>query len=103
MATLARRADTSAHLELNEDDLVARSAAVIQAGGYQLVPITRPIGPWCLLAVSGQGLLLVSVVKDAWPSTMGAVWGHPAGWPVNTRRLIHRWKPDAALPQALSL
>lgn len=89
-------------LELGDEDLVTRSAAVIQAGGYQLVPITRPIGPWAILAVSGQGLLLVSVVKDAWPTTMGGLWGHPASFPVNTRRLIHRWT-DKPLPDALSL
>lgn len=103
MTTLARRADTPARLELGEEALVARSAAVIQAAGYQLIPITRPIGPWAILAVCGHGLLLVSVVKEAWPSTMGGLWGLPAGWPVNTRRLIHRWTTDKPLPEALSL
>ncbi len=101
-STLARRGGSPAPLELNEEDLVARSAAIIQAGGYQCVPISRPIGPWAILAVCGSGLLLVSVVKDAWPATMGGLWGHPAGWPVNTRRLIHRWT-DKPLPEALSL
>jgi hypothetical protein len=100
--TLARRTGSQAALELNEDDLVARSAAVIQAGGYQIVPISRPIGPWAILGVCGQGLLLVSVVKDTWPATMGGLWGHPASFPVNTRRLIHRWT-DKPLPEALSL
>jgi hypothetical protein len=80
MSTLAQRADSPAPLVLNEEDLVARSAAVIQAGGYQLVPIGRPIGPWSILAVCGQGFLLVSVVRDAWPSTLGHLWGpRPAG------------------------
>jgi len=44
-----------------------------------------------------------AVIRDAWPSTMGGPWGSPAGWPVNTRRLIHCWKADAALPEALTL
>ena len=103
MTTRARRADTPGGLALNAEDDVTRSAAVIQAAGYHLVPLSRPIGPWAILAVSGYGLLLVSVVRDAWPSTLGSAWGHPAGWPVSTRRLLHRWTPDAALPEALPL
>jgi hypothetical protein len=99
---LAQRADSATPLVLNEEDLVARSAAVIQAAGYQLVPIARPIGPWSILAVCGQGFLLVSVVRDGWPSLLGHLWGHPHGWPVNTRRLIHCWT-DKPLPEALSL
>lgn len=45
----------------------------------------------------------VSVVRDARPSTMGAIWGHPAERPLLTRRVIHRWTADSALPEALSL
>jgi hypothetical protein len=75
----------------------------VQAAGYQLVPLRHSIGPWGLLATCSQGLLLVAIVREAWPSTMGGLWGHPASFPVNTRRLIHCWKADAALPEALSL
>jgi hypothetical protein len=100
--TIARRGDTS-ELELGQDEDVARSAAIIQAAGYRLVPLAHSIGPWALLGVCSQGLLLLSIVRDAWPSTMGTAWGHPPSFPVNTRRLIHLWKPDAPLPEALSL
>jgi hypothetical protein len=100
---VARRADTPGALALNTEADVARSAALVQAAGYVLVPLSRPIGPWAILAVSGHGLLLVSVVRDAWPSTLGSVWGHPAGWPVYTRRLLHRWTADQPLPDALPL
>ena len=103
MTQLARPADRPGVLALNGEDDVARSAAIIQAAGYLLIPLARAIGPWAILGVSGHGLLLVSVVRDAWPSTMGSVWGHPAGWPVYTRRLIHRWMPEAPLPEALPL
>jgi hypothetical protein len=34
---------------------------------------------------------------------LGGLWGHPASFPVNTRRLIHKWTADAALPEAMSL
>jgi hypothetical protein len=103
MTQLARRADRPGVVELDQDDDVARSAAIVQAAGYRLIPLEHSIGPWGLLGTCSQGLLLVAIVRDAWPATLGAVWGHPASFPVNTRRLIHCWKPDAALPEALSL
>jgi hypothetical protein len=103
MTTLAHCADRPGALALNVEDDVSRSAAVVQASGYRLVPITHPIGPWAILAVCSQGLLLVGVVREAWPSTMGGLWGHPASFPVNTRRLIHKWAPDAPLPETLTL
>jgi hypothetical protein len=102
-AVVAHLSDKIGVLELNAEDDVTRSAAVIQAAGYQLVPLSRPIGPWAILAVSGHGLLLVSVVRDAWPWTLGSAWGQPAGWPVYTRRLIHRGVAGVDLPEALPL
>lgn len=100
---LARRADQPGALALNAEDALTRSAAIVQAAGYQLVPLAHAIGPWGLLGTCSQGLLLVAIVRETWPSTMGGLWGHPASFPVNTRRLIHCWKADAPLPEALSL
>ena len=100
---IARAVEESRTFALNAEEDVGRSAAILQAAGYQLVPLARPIGPWAILAVSGHGLLLVSVVRDAWPSTLGSAWGHPAGWPVYTRRLVLRWVASADLPEALPL
>lgn len=98
-----RRADKPGPLALGQDDDVARSAAIVQAAGYRLIPLEHSIGPWGLLGTCSQGLLLVAIVREAWPSTMGGLWGHPASFPVNTRRLIHCWKADTALPEALTL
>lgn len=101
--TLARRADKPGTVAVNaEEDAVARSAAIVQAIGYRLIPLLHPIGPWQILATCTQGLLLVSVVRE-WPgTTLGLVYGFPPSFPVNTRRLIHRWT-DKPLPDALSL
>ena len=44
-------------------------------------------------------LMLVSVIRGAaWPEVgMGFAYSLPPGWPVWTRRLIHRWTDDARL------
>jgi hypothetical protein len=36
-------------VELNPEDDVARSASIVQASGYRLVPLEHSIGPWGLL------------------------------------------------------
>jgi len=85
------------------DAQVDRSGAILQAAGVRLVPLAHPIGPWQLLGVSSQGLVLVAVVGADWPPHLGMVYGHPAGWPLNTRRVLHHYPPDAILPDVLSL
>lgn len=52
---------------------MARSAAIVQAAGYRLVPLEHSIGPWGLLGTWSQGLLLVAIVRETWPSTMGGL------------------------------
>ena len=49
--------------------------------------------------------LLVSVVRgSAWPDFGGAnPYRHPPIWPRWTCRLVHRWPPDALLPDSLTL
>jgi hypothetical protein len=103
MSTLVRRAGSPAALALNEEDLTAKSAAVLQAAGYRMIPLAHAIGPWALLGTCTQGLVLCAVVRDHYPDTLGVALGLPAGWPIYVRRLVHVWKPDAPLPEALSL
>ncbi len=76
--TLARRAGEPNMAALNAEDDLTRSAVIVQAAGYQLLPLRHSIRPWGRLGVCSQGLLLVAVVREAWPSTMGGLRGHPA-------------------------
>ena len=78
-----------------------RSAAIVMAAGYRLVPLLHPVGPWQLLGVSPQGLLLLAVVTEF--QALGLLYGAVPGWPHFTRRLLHRWPPGADWPETLSL
>jgi hypothetical protein len=41
---------------------------------------------------------------DAWPAALRVVFGFPPSFPVKPGgRLIHCWKADAPLPEALTL
>jgi hypothetical protein len=69
------------------EDLVARSAALLESVGFRLVPLAHPIGAWPLLAVSPRGLTMVCPVREK-PNLMGATYTVPAGWPAGTVRLV---------------
>ena len=72
---------------------VEQSAAILEGAGLALVPLLRPIAQcWDLLGVSPCGLLLVHVVRGAWPEMLGLKsLGVPPRWPASTGRLIHRY------------
>jgi len=87
----------------NVPDPVARSAALLEAVGFQLVPIAAPIaGTWDLLAASPRGLTLIAARVEP-PNLGGHAYGLPPGFPPTTVRLILTWPPDAALPTPITL
>jgi hypothetical protein len=97
MTALVHRADPP-----EADDLVARSIALLEAVGFQLIPLAKPIaGAWDLLAVSPRGLTLIAAVRER-PSLLGATYGPLPGWPAGTVRVVHVWS-DGALPKAITL
>ena len=86
------------------DDIMEKSTMILEAAGFHLVPLSHPLGPWQLLAVSPQGLLLLHICQgDDWPSTLGVLFGAPPFWPVSTRRLLHRWIAGEPWPAVLAL
>jgi len=92
-------------MTISENDVDA-SAAILEAAGFELVPLRYPLAAvWHLLAVSPSTLLLVSVIRGPdWPAVSpGFAYQLPPGWPVWTRRMIHRWADDAPLPAHMSL
>jgi len=77
---------------------VEKSAPVLAACGFRVVPLREPIGVWHILAVSNRTLLLVSVQRE-FPKDVGR-FGHPYQFPAAlTTRLIHRWTDGQPLPQ----
>lgn len=95
--------DSPARLELGDEALVTRAAAVLQSAGYTIIPIVKRIGPFEILAVNAFGLVLTCVVAgEHWPETHIG-FGPPPGWPVNLIRQIMRWPAGAALPVTMVL
>lgn len=80
---------------------VEQSAAILEAAGLALVPLLRPIAQcWDLLGIGPHGLLLVHVVRGAWPEMLGLQsLGIPTRWSASTGRLIHRYTDAGPCPQ----
>jgi hypothetical protein len=79
---------------------IEHSAQILEAAGYDLVPLLGPLAKsWDLLGVSPHGLILVSVVRGAWPELLGLQsLGVPPRWPAATVRLIHRYADESTWP-----
>jgi hypothetical protein len=76
---------------------VAHSGQILEAAGYDLIPLREPIGQcWDLLGVGARGLVLVAVILGkAWPTMIGAQsLGVPPRWPAYTVRLVHKYTTE---------
>jgi hypothetical protein len=87
-------------------DYAERSQRILEAAGFEVLPLTRRIGDaWDLLGASPQGLVLVGLFMRAdWPSFAGVNrYRCPSSFPPATRLLGHRWTPDADWPEVRTL
>jgi hypothetical protein len=87
-------------------DSIGRSTALLEAAGFTVLLLAPPglRATWHLAACAGSmpGVLLVAVLAEL-PERTDPRVAMPGGFHPASRRLIHCWKPDAALPEALSL
>lgn len=87
-------------------DSITRSTAVLEACGFTVLPLAPPglRATWHLVACAPAmpGVLLVAVLAEL-PDPLSPRLAMPGGLHPASRRLVHCWKADAALPEALSL
>ena len=77
--------------------------AVLEASGYRCTRSAASRGAWDIIAISAADLLLVQVKCNDWPGSveMEALKEFPA--PINTRRLVHRWRDRQTLPDVRAI
>jgi hypothetical protein len=84
---------------------VARSTALLEACGFTVLELARPVrGVWQLVALTGShpGVLLIAVLAER-PDPASPRLAMPGGLHPASRRLIHVWLADGHLPAALTL
>jgi hypothetical protein len=87
-------------------DSIARSAALLEAARYTVLALVPPglRSTWQLVACAASmpGVLLVAVLAER-PNPTNPRLAMPAGFHPASRRLIHVWPADGALPAAVTL
>ncbi|HUG53196.1 MAG TPA: hypothetical protein VMR21_06325 [Vicinamibacteria bacterium] len=87
---------------------IARSTALLEAAGFTVLELAPPglRATWHLAAFAAPmpGVLLVAVVDGPeLPDPLSPRLAMPGGFHPASRRLIHAWPPDGALPASRTL
>ena len=81
-----------------------RSRAVLEAAGYTVIRAAGSKGNgWDLVGWSASGWVLCSVKSGEWPSPMARRELAEQAVPMGTKRLVHRWRGRARLPDVMEL
>jgi hypothetical protein len=87
-------------------DSIARSAALLEAAGFTVLPLAPPglRATWHLVACAASmpGILLVAVLAEQ-PDPTSPRLALPGGLHPASRRLVHVWPVDGPLPATLTL
>jgi Holliday junction resolvase len=81
-----------------------RSRAVLEAAGYTVIRAAASKGDgWDLVGWSAGGWVLCSVKSAEWPAPLARQILAEQVVPPGTRKLIHRWRHRAVLPDVMEL
>jgi len=87
-------------------DSIARSTALLEAAGFTVLELVPPglRGTWQLAACAASmpGVLLVAVLAER-PDPTNPRLAMPGGLHPASRRLVHVWPAEGALPAAITL
>ncbi|HLI30797.1 MAG TPA: hypothetical protein VKV79_06840 [Terriglobia bacterium] len=81
---------------------VRRSLGLLECSGYQCLRLFRSDG-WSLIGIAGADVLLVKVTGENWPAPEERETLQAFPCPPNCRKLVHRWRKGARLPDVLIL
>ena len=94
-----RRVNTKRKGSRNE----RRSMRLLEAAGYQCTKSGASLGVWDIIAIGPTDVILLQCKSRDWPSSveMETLRLFPA--PPNCRKLVHRWRERARLPDVRDL
>jgi Holliday junction resolvase len=80
-----------------------RSMRLLEAAGYRVTRAAASLGEWDLVGIGSTDVVLVQVKCNEWPRSveMETLRGFTA--PPNARKLVHRWRDRARLPDVRDL
>lgn len=80
-----------------------KSMGMLQAEGYRCIRSAASKGEWDLVAVRAKDIALVQVKVRDWPDLVEMVRLEKFPCPPGTRKLVHRWRDRARVPDVREL
>lgn len=80
-----------------------RSRRLLEAAGYRCTRAAASLGEWDLIGISSTDVVLVQVKSNRWPSLLEMEEMRMFPCPPGCRRLVHRWRDRARLPDVREL
>lgn len=75
-----------------------RSMALLERAGYQCIRSAASLGPFDVIGIGSQDMALVQVKSNRWPDEAELEGLRLFRCPTNARKLVHRWRDRARLP-----
>ncbi|MCW5967584.1 MAG: hypothetical protein KIT57_03660 [Blastocatellales bacterium] len=80
-----------------------RSIRILEAAGYRCTRAAASLGEWDIIGIGSADVILCQVKTRDWPGSveMEQLRLFPA--PANARKMIHRWRHRASIPDVREL
>jgi hypothetical protein len=75
-----------------------RSMAILEASGYAPPRAAASLGVWDIIGIGATDLILVQVKTCDWPGAVEMEQLREFRCPPNAKKLVHRWRDRARLP-----
>jgi hypothetical protein len=80
-----------------------RSIAILEAAGYRCTRSAASLGDWDIVGIGPTDVVLVQVRTRDWPGLLERAALREFQVPPNCRKLLHRWRPRAKVPDLQEL
>ena len=75
-----------------------RSIALLESAGYRCTRAAASLGAWDVIGVGSSDVVLLQVKTRDWPGSVEMTTLREFAIPPNTRKIVHRWRDRARLP-----
>lgn len=80
-----------------------RTIQLLEAAGYSCTRAAASLGAWDVIGIGSTDVVLVQVKSNAWPGSVEMETLKSFATPPNCRRLVHRWRDRARMPDVREL
>jgi Holliday junction resolvase len=80
-----------------------KTMRLLEGCGYSCTRAAASLGAWDVIGIGSTDVVLVQVKSNAWPGSVEMETLKSFPTPPNCRRLVHRWRDHARMPDVREL